>query len=98
MSSYTISENEAVGLTTTWRENNPSKKRAFCVDKAEIDEIFSNTNAVKMRAYLGEDESGLRLILVGVDNLGKDILDEIYDHVGTCPESCDESSVLNNGN
>ncbi|MBL4709068.1 MAG: hypothetical protein JKY48_11595 [Flavobacteriales bacterium] len=97
MSSYTISESEAVELTTTWRTNNPTKKRAFCMDKAELDEIFSNAEAVQMRVYLGEDESGIRPVMVGVDATGNDILEPIYDHATTCPTNCDESSVLNTG-
>ncbi len=98
MSSYTITESEAITLTTNWRANFPELKRAFCIDKAEVEQIFSNPAAVSMRAYLGQDDSGVRLVMVGVNAEGKDILEPIYDHASPCPDNCDDSSVLNNGN
>lgn len=98
MSNYEITESEAVTLTTAWRTNHPNAKRAFLVDKQEIDEIFSNSAATGMRVYLGEDSSGIRLVMVGVNDEGEDILDPIYDHALPCPSSCDNNSVLNNGN
>lgn len=97
MSQYEIPINEAITLTTTYRNNHPDKTRAFKIDKAEIEEIFANSEAISIRSYLGEDATGLRLIMVGVNSSGKDILTTCFDHTVTCPEVCDETSELNIG-
>tara|TARA_R110000868_G_scaffold264301_2_gene522881 strand:+ start:613 stop:918 length:306 start_codon:yes stop_codon:yes gene_type:complete len=100
MASYTITETEAVSLTTEYRNNHEGKRRAFKIDKSEINQIFSDhPTAVGIRSYLGqENNSGpLRLIMVATDSNGNDILDVFYDHVKPCPSDCDTNSILNNG-
>jgi len=97
MSTYTISESEAIAITTNYRENHTDLVRAFKIDKAEIDLIFNDPNAAGIRTYLGKDSNGLRLVMVGVDSNGDDILGTYYDHCDPCPSNCDNNSILNNG-
>lgn len=97
MSDYKITLAEGVAYTTAWRDKNPDLVRAFKVDKAAMTELFSDSNAVAFRAYLGYDGNTPQLVMVGVDSDGNDILDPVYDHAGPCPENCDEDSVLNTG-
>jgi len=68
--------------------------------------IIAETNAVDIRAYNGYDEVNdlYKLILVGVDTNGNDILSiadpinpkgsMIYDLTMPCPNTCDNSSPL----
>lgn len=98
MSEYDITLQEAIDYTTAWRGEHGSLIKAFKIDKAEIDEIFAaDESAVGIRAYLGLDGSAPKLVLVGVDSEGKDILTKICDHCAPCPDACDSTSVLNNG-
>jgi|GEM_PF-5162889 len=98
MEDHTIRKVEAVALTTAYRNNHEGQTRAFKIDKAEIDEIFAaHPAATGMRVYLGEDFTGLRLVMVATAAEGNDILDTFYDHSVRCPEVCDTSSILNNG-
>ena len=101
MAGYTITEEEAVTLTTEYRSNHTEQTRAFKIDKAEIDEIFAeHPTAMGVRAYLGQkpNAGALQMVMVATDAEGNDILDVFYDHTTPCPEECDTGSVLNNGN
>ncbi len=80
MSDYKITLAEGVTYTTAWRTSHSDLVKGFKIDKAEVNEIFADENAVAMRAYLGYD--------------GKDILSNVYDFCEPCPSTCDESSVL----
>ncbi|MFT6166571.1 MAG: hypothetical protein ACJASF_001260 [Vicingaceae bacterium] len=96
MADYTITETEAVSLTTEYRNTHEGQTRAFKIDKAEIDKIFAeHTSATGIRAYLGEDATGLNLVMVATDAQGNDILDTFYDKTTTCPTNCGNPNVLN---
>ena len=97
MSDYTITEEEAIEWTTAWRTDHPTLVKAFKVDKAEIDEIFEDDNAVAMRSYLAIKDGSPALVMVGVNAEGKDILTKFYDFAEPCPNVCDESSPLTGG-
>lgn len=95
MSDYTITLQEGKDYTKAWREAHGNMRRAFTIEKAEIDEIFENSDAKSMRTYMAIKDGKETLVLVGVDANGKDILDPVFDHVGHCPSDCDETSPLN---
>ena len=96
MANYTITETDAVSLTTEYRNNHEGQTRAFKIDKAEMDEIFAeNPSAKGIRAYLGEDATGLNLVMVATDAQGNDILDTFYYKTTTCPANCGNPKVLN---
>ena len=100
MSNYTIERQEAIELTTEYRNAfGENAIRAFKIDKAEIDEIFAeNPSAKGIRAYMGGGTTDtFNLVMVAVDADGNDILDNFYDHADKCPISCDTTSILNNG-
>lgn len=97
MSDYKITLAEGVTYTTAWRDEHPNLVKAFKVEKAAMTELFSDSNAVAFRAYLGYDGTKPQLVMVGVDNEGKDILTNVYDHALPCPSDCDTNSVLNKG-
>ena len=94
MSDYKITLAEGVTYTTAWRTAHSDLVKGFKIDKAEVNEIFADENAVAMRAYLGYDGTEPKIVIVGVDADGKDILSNVYDFCEPCPSTCDESSVL----
>jgi hypothetical protein len=95
MSDYKITLQDGIDYTTEWRTEHPTLVKGFKIDKAEVDEIFANEDAVAMRTYLGLDSEGdPKLVIVGVDAEGKDITSTVYDLAEPCPSVCDETSVL----
>lgn len=100
MSQYNITRQEAIDLTTDYRSAfGENAKRAFKIDKAEIDQVFEdNPIAEGVRVYMGGSSADeFRLVMVATDAEGNDILDSFYDHMSPCPSDCDTGSVLNNG-
>ena len=101
MSQYNITLQEGIEWTTQWRDEHPGLVKAFKIDKAEIQQIMiDNPGIAGIRCYLGLEGSSNepKLIIVAVDSDGKDILENVYDHAGACPPTCDNSSVLCVGN
>ena len=99
MSHYTISESKAKSLTLEYRTNQSKLTKGFLIDKAEIDEIFTDhPEATKIRAYLAQQNNAgkLQVVMVAVDADGNDILDKFYDKVNPCPNVCGNANILNN--
>lgn len=79
---------------------------ASWIPMADAQDIIADANAVDIRAYNGYDEVNklYKLILVGVDANGNDILSiedptnpkgsKIYDLTMPCPNTCDNMSPL----
>jgi len=110
---------DGIAWTTNWREGDHHlKARSFTFDADEFRAILAEPTVVKIRFYLslvisGEqsDEVIEKLICVGVDQDGKDIIygeenpkdgegdgTGIYDFSNPCPPLCsagNESSPLN---
>lgn len=119
MSSQLISVTSAATLTSNFR----SQKESMLIDgmrgsgtlpvcetfsKSTLDIIFSNTNCVALRIYLGMDSySKVRLILAGVNSSNEDIVisstdasndtgvDCVVENGARCPSTCPPSSSLN---
>ena len=80
--------------------------KAYTLPMADIQAILSQQGVAGIRVYFGYESAEpapqgpnnfpMRLIAVGVDGDGKDMLTagEIYDKFGSCPNICDPTSVL----
>lgn len=75
--------------------------KAFLIPMIDFTEILAE-GAVSVRAYLGNNEATgeKKLLLVGVDAEGNDMIDYaegmyVYDFTTPCPAMCDKNSPLN---
>lgn len=101
---YLIPLQTAVDWTTAWRGADPSAIKAFRVDVKEINEILAELNTDYIRIYFGSDNGTEKLVLVGVDAQGNDIINPMggkisgtYDFNQPCPSTCDTASPLYTG-
>ena len=119
MKKNTITLGQAKRWTTRWRKmesgyNAHQECRAFNIPLADLQDVIDE-GAVTVRAYLGVKKNTVegetvyeeKLIIVGVDAQGKDMISssdgetldagssEIYDLTEPCPELCDPDSPLN---
>lgn len=91
--------------------------KAFNIPKIDLIEVLQEKGVASVRAYLGvkmfeNEETGSKiykekLMFVGVDSKGKDMIstigsdvsdpagNDIYDFTESCPDLCDESSPMN---
>jgi len=93
-----ITETEAITLTTNWRtyisgiDPNPQYIKAFNIPMQDIINLSNFTKCPSVRAYLSmtstTDVSTLKIILVPVDALGNDVL-SVPGPLGT-----DQSSIF----
>ena len=119
----TISLNQAKEWAGNWRNlesnyNKYHKIHAFNIPKLDLIEVLNEENVESIRAYIGvkettnkkgETEFEEKLMIVGVDEKGKDLLpsstigktlatesDEsgIFDFSRPCPTTCDQESPL----
>ncbi|RCS26296.1 hypothetical protein DUT90_11025 [Polaribacter sp. WD7] len=118
----TISLKTAKKWAKEWRDDEASYNkyfecRAFNIPKKDLIEVLQEDNVASIRAYIGVEKLKVegekvfieKLMIVGVDKNGKDMLtlsseDEdvldpiggsIYDFTDPCPDNCDNSSPLN---
>lgn len=118
----TISLAIAKDWTNRWRNIDSNYKahndcRAFNIPLIDLQEVLKEEGVASVRGYIGVEETIVegepvfieKLIIVGVDANGKDMLklsnedanlldpesDPIYDFTNPCPEACDEGSPLN---
>lgn len=68
-------------------------------EKGHVETLLGQSGCAGIRAYLGEDNGEMKLILVGVDGNDEDILptggEKILDKGIRCPANCPPSSALN---
>lgn len=116
----TISLQIAKEWAKEWRDDEASYNkyfecRAFNIPKKDLKEVLREKGTKSVRAYIGVEKKEVegeivfieKLMLVGVDKNGKDMissadgvtLDEeggdIYDFSEPCPNLCDDESPLN---
>jgi hypothetical protein len=109
----TISLKTAKKWAKKWRKqegtyNKHHDCRAFNIPKIDLQEVLAEDGVANIRAYLGiDDNNEEKLMIVGVDANGKDMIskkssglgdeegDDIYDFTKPCPTHCDPSSPLN---
>jgi hypothetical protein len=99
MSDFTITLKEAQDWATSWRTNPPKKlAKGHLISGTALSELLAIAGVVNVRAYMGVDDKGVqKLMLVGVDTQGKDLIDAnhpVYDKTNPCPDICDPSSPL----
>jgi hypothetical protein len=121
----TIPLDQAIKWTKEWRDpksdyNKVKHKKihAFNIPKIDLIEVLNEKGVDSIRAYIGVKETTNKsggkqfeekLLIVGVDENGKDLLpssslgktlgaegndDGIFDFTEPCPEVCDEDSPL----
>jgi hypothetical protein len=111
MANHFISLKEAIDLTSRYRKmreeilSNQCKDRnilPICetFDRAAFDTLLDQDKCRSIRVYFGMDEKEqVRLVIVGVDENGNDILEEqdeeILEDGIRCPDSCPLPSPLN---
>jgi len=100
MAENTITLEQAQGWAQNWI-NNPSRDiRAFLIPEIDLSQVMAEERTVNVRSYLGIDDNGnCKLMIVGVDVDGKDLINEeagqyIYDFTTGCPSICDVDSPL----
>jgi hypothetical protein len=68
------------------------KADGFLIPEVDLTELIGEQGVVNVRAYLGLRQDGpadtLKLVLVGVDNQGNDLLSIIADLTSPCPPDC----------
>lgn len=103
-STNVLPEGQAITYAESWRSLGEEKLgsdffKGFLIPIADITQIITK-GCANIRVYIGNDaENGKHLLIVGVDESGKDLIDYengyyVYDFTTVCPEVCDETSVL----
>jgi len=116
----TISLKTAKKWAKRWRNKESSYNlhhecRAFNIPLVDLQEVIKEEGVTSVRAYIGVDKKVFegevvfeeKLMIVGVDNNGKDMIsssdgetldkesNDIFDFTKACPSLCDNSSPLN---
>jgi hypothetical protein len=102
-----IKLDSAVSYTAGWRRMAKERLdpedyiKAFLIPMTDFTNILAE-GAVSVRAYLGNNEETgeKKLLLVGVDADGNDMIDYdagkyVFDFTTPCPAMCDKNSPLN---
>jgi hypothetical protein len=99
MSDFEITLEQAKNWIKTWRNNLPKEPaKAHLINKQALLDVMQPVDVVSVRTYLAIDDEGVqKLVLVGVDANGKDLIDEthiITDRTSPCPPVCDVNNPL----
>ncbi len=92
-----ISLQEAKQLTHDFQTNHPDENKCYFMGASHIQTILNQQGCVGVRIYKGlnKDTDKKTLVLIGVDEDGKDMTDGfIADRMKTCPDQCYEGSDL----
>jgi hypothetical protein len=100
MAQNTITLAQAQAWATKWRSNPANTVKAHLIPEVDISQLLAEPGIANIRAYIGIDDNGTnKLMLVGVDADGKDMINDatgqyIYDFTRPCPADCDNTSPL----
>ncbi|MCU0421967.1 MAG: hypothetical protein MUC81_04070 [Bacteroidia bacterium] len=87
---------EASTLTTNYRNANPNGIKAFFMGRDILLDILNQQGCMGIRVYYGLDNAGAqKLVFVGADANGDDMLGLIADKGRPCPEDCGKANSLN---
>lgn len=100
MRKNTITLETAKAWSASWKkaqkEGTVAQITAFLIPGIDVTQAMKEPKVVDVRAYLGiDDESITRLMIVGTDAEGNDLIDEkngyyIYDFSIPCPPKCNK--------
>ncbi len=100
MSQNTITLTQAQEWARNWVSNPKNTVKAHLIPEVDVTQLLAEPGVANIRAYIGIDENGVnKLMLVGVDAEGKDMINDaegqyIYDFTMPCPSTCDVDSPL----
>ncbi|MBL4708697.1 MAG: hypothetical protein JKY48_09700 [Flavobacteriales bacterium] len=90
---------DAIQYATNWQAGHLIK--GFVVPLNDFKKITEEQGVENARIYMGIHEGEEKLMMVGVNSAGEDMIDYegepkqyIYDFTTPCPKMCDESSPL----
>ena len=87
-----ITQEKAKALITGFKTKFPGEVTSSFIGANNVNNILNQENCIGIRIHNGYDSENekLNLVLVGVDENGKEILDNgiIYDKVLLCPDYC----------
>lgn len=90
-----ITLEEAIEMTSAYREENPDETKAHFFGKEILEQILNQDGCEGIRMYYGIDSDGEKqLVLVGVTEEGLDLKELCVDRSYPCPEYCDSTSPL----
>ena len=96
----TITLEEAQDWAGRYRANPANTIKGYLIPEDDIVQLKDQPDVTDIRAYMGIDDTGEhKLMLVGVDKEGNDLIDPdnghyIYDFTTPCPTTCDTKSPL----
>lgn len=101
MSDFKITLEDAIKWITNWRTNLPKEPaKAHLIQKQALLDVMEPSDVVAVRAYMSVDDDDVqKLVLVGVDANGQDLIDDnhiLVDKSRPCPPECGIESVLLN--
>lgn len=100
MAKNTITLEQAQEWAKNWVSNPENTVKAHLIPEIDVTQLLAEPGVANIRAYIGVDENGVnKLMLVGVDADGKDMINDaegqyIYDFTMPCPSTCDVDSPL----
>lgn len=99
MSDFKITLEDAIKWITNWRNETPKElAKAHLIQKQALLDVMEPSDVVAVRAYMAVDDDGIqKVILVGVDANGQDLIDDnhiLVDRSLPCPPHCSGESVL----
>jgi hypothetical protein len=92
-----ITLQQAIDLTHSYQQANPTAKKAFLVDNDKIQLILNQKDCTQIRVYNGLNitTNEVNIVFVGVDNNGGDMTNGvIINKTISCPPICPSKSPL----
>jgi hypothetical protein len=98
MPNYIIPLTDAEAWANSWQTNPPkSLAKAHLIPLDVLKELLAIPKVVNVRAYMGVDTTGeQKLMFVGVDGEGNDMIGTVFSGTTPCPSCCDVKSPLYN--
>ncbi len=92
-----ISLDEAVRYITAFAQEYPKENKGFFAGCDNLTRLLNQDKCIGLRMYNGynETDGATNLVVVGVDDEGKDITSLILERLDPCPPKCDPNSPLN---
>ena len=97
---HEISIEEAAALTAAYRLSGSydtnDGRIATAFNKEALKRLLNQEECMGIRCYYANDVDGLlTLVLVGYDDEGNDLLDQLAEFGNPCPDNCSNDNALN---